>query len=177
MDAVNVDRKCLGTTIFVQRYTKARVYPQNFPDLQPVRGQPRRPQVRFRLPSALRNRGRKVIRWSPGAYEGPQPRLLVPAPGFIPDLCTLTPRSLNSIRTQKQHTSRHNRTTHHPKHNLRLPPTLHQRLLPRIFPHRPDVIRETRPQTRYRQQPEYQPERERDAALERGWLVLEVEGD
>jgi len=62
-------------------------------------------------------------------------------------------------------------------HNLRLPPTLHERLLPAIPGDGLDVIGKAVRQTRQSQEPEDEAEGQRDALLDGCRSRLEVEGD
>lgn len=67
--------------------------------------------------------------------------------------------------------------TIHQTHNLRLPPALHQRLLPVEARHRLDVIRKAARQAREGEEPEDEAEGQRDALLDGARARLEVEGD
>ena len=81
------------------------------------------------------------------------------------------------IRTQQQHTSRHNGTRHHRKDRTRLPPALHQRRPATILGHGINIIRKPTTQTRHRQHPKDNSKRESEIAFQRGGLGFQVEGD
>ena len=98
-------------------------------------------------------------------------------PIIIPSPPLKSPPPDLRLRTQKHCTRHHDRGTHHPKNHLRLHSRLHNRLPPRILRHRLHVIRIPTDQRRQGQHPEHDPQRETDAPLERGGLVLEVKVD